>query len=183
MLGQAVSCWKKIAYAVGLLFLIQTQTACPSASWKDHTYQNTQVRYRIAKTPPMPPWREVDVPQSHIAWMNSQNDAGILVNAHCEGVEDAPLRALTDHLLIGLSEVNVLSQDTLMRSNREALRTIVTAKLDGVLRQMAFMVVRKDGCVYDAVLSTSTDTFVGVIDTFDAMTSDESWMIEARPQQ
>jgi hypothetical protein len=62
---------------------------------------------------------------------------------------DVPLKALTNHLLIGFTERKFQEQKLLSMAGRESLRTHLTAKLDGVPREMVFDVLKKDGCVYD----------------------------------
>jgi hypothetical protein len=81
------------------------------------------------------------------------------VNSHCEGVKDAPLEALTGDLMMGMTEKEILSQNRLPWSRREALETIATAKLDGVPRKLGLFVLKKDNCVYDIVLDASPHTF------------------------
>jgi hypothetical protein len=43
----------------------------------------------------------------------------------------------------------VLNEETVPMDSREALRTHLYAKLDGVRRELLLYVLKKDGCVYD----------------------------------
>jgi hypothetical protein len=56
---------------------------------------------------------------------------------------------LTNHLLFGLTERNFSSRRILAFDGREAERTELSAKLDGVLFQLATVVLKKNGCVMD----------------------------------
>ncbi len=87
-----------------------------------------------------------------LAWNHEALSAAILVNHSCNPDLDIPLQALTQHLLIGFTERDVRSQETIPMSSREALRTLATAKLDGVPREIEFIVLKKNGCVYDFAL-------------------------------
>jgi hypothetical protein len=106
-------------------------------------------------------WRAVDVSgQNDLAWHHAGHEAFIQVNASCDPALDIPLRALTNHLLVGFTEREVLSQLVRSFAGREALETVVQAKLDGVSRQLALTVLKKDGCVYDfALVAAPGDTF------------------------
>jgi hypothetical protein len=63
-----------------------------------------------------------------------------------------PLAALTHHLFLEFTEREVESQENLMLDGREALRTSLTAKLDGVQKRFDVFVLKKNGCVYDFML-------------------------------
>jgi hypothetical protein len=54
--------------------------------------------------------------------------------------------------LFDFTEQEVLSEELVPLDGREALRTHVVAKLDGVPREMVLVVLKKDGCVYDVAL-------------------------------
>jgi hypothetical protein len=95
-------------------------------------------------------WERVYVSgRNDLAWLNEKLDAIIQVNASCNPSMDVPLKALTNHLLIGFTERNIQEQKLLPMAGRETLRTHLTAKLDGVPREMVLDVLKKDGCVYD----------------------------------
>jgi hypothetical protein len=49
------------------------------------------------------------------------------------------------------TERNLIEQEKLALAGRAALRTKLTAKLDGVERAYLVYVLKKDGCVYDFV--------------------------------
>jgi hypothetical protein len=72
------------------------------------------------------------------------------MNGRC-GVDgdDVPLAALTHHLFLNFTKRHVESQQTVELDGREALRTELTAELDGVSKRFLVFVMKKDGCVYD----------------------------------
>jgi hypothetical protein len=119
------------------------------ASFVGNHFEDRHVDYRVGA--PGPGWRQVHLETSNISWLNDDTGAGLLVNSHCEGVQDSPLEGLTGELLIGTTEREVLEQTVRPWAGREAMETIATGKLDGVARKRALFVVKKDGCVYDVV--------------------------------
>lgn len=115
----------------------------------DNRFEDDKVSYSVGL--PGEGWRRLQIERADIAWHNAALGAGLLVNSACEGVQDSPLVGLTNELLIGTTEREIIEQTTLPWSRREALESIVTGKLDGVPRKRALFVLKKDGCVYDIV--------------------------------
>ena len=72
------------------------------------------------------------------------------VNGRCgKDAEDVPLKSLTQHLFLQFTDRQLEDQELLSLDGREALRTEMTAKLDGVQKYFHVVVLKKDGCVYD----------------------------------
>jgi hypothetical protein len=95
-----------------------------------------------------------------LAFRDDANDATILVNARCTTADDGtPLVALTNHLLIGSTERETVSQEVEPFDGREALHSKVRAKWDGVPMALDIYVLKKDGCVYDFVYTSKPATF------------------------
>ncbi len=128
-----------------------------TAHMEGGVYEDEHVQYRV--TSPSDGWRQVEIETANAAWLNDELGASLLVNSHCEGVQDAPLEALANHLLIGWTERDIVHERKLELSRREALEREVSAKLDGVPRRVMLLVLKKDGCVYDVVLSASPESF------------------------
>jgi hypothetical protein len=155
------------------LVVIALLAACGGGGhFENNQFHDDTVAYRVG--PPGSGWREVRLETANAAWYNDALQASLLVNSHCEGVADAPLEGLTNDLLMGMTEREVLSQEKKPWSRREALETVATAKLDGVPRKLALFVLKKDGCVYDIVLDSSPEhfetaerAFIAVRDGFD----------------
>jgi hypothetical protein len=73
----------------------------------------------------------------------------IAVNSTCDGYGDAPLDVLTRHLVEGFSDVEQVEKRDLPMDGRSGLFSRFRARLDGVPIEMALVVLKKDGCVYD----------------------------------
>ena len=93
------------------------------------------------------------------------------MNASCDTALDIPLVALTNHLLVGFTERSEVEPQALVQMDgREALRTHVVAKLDGVTRELLLTVLKKDECVYDfALLAPPGAPFAQSLPAYDAM--------------
>jgi hypothetical protein len=133
-------------------------SACGTGkSFVGNHFEDRHVDYRVGS--PGSGWRQLQLETSNISWFNDATGAALLVNSHCEGVQDSPLEGLTGELLIGTTEREVLEQTVRPWSGREAMETIATGKLDGVARKNALFVVKKDGCVYDIVYDAPVANF------------------------
>ena len=135
----------RVAFLVCLIFSF----ACGSSqgTYSREVYRDTESAFHLAE-PSGGSWRQVDVDdQNDLAW--TSGSAVIQVNSSCSPNLDIPLEALTNHLLIGFTERSVVEQKRIPMASREALRTHVQAKLDGVAREMVLVVLKKDQCVYD----------------------------------
>jgi hypothetical protein len=95
-------------------------------------------------------WRRVPT-RATAGYYQPALDAVIMANRDCERENDAPLTVLTNTLLIGFTERQFHSQRLLSLAGREALRSQVSAKLDGVPLMLDVVVLKKDGCAYDLV--------------------------------
>jgi len=121
------------------------------------------------KTGPIPAdWKRESVPNTMLAFRD--RDGGMVnVYSRCgQDGDDVPLGALTNHLLIGFTEREVKSQTVGPLDGREAMHTIVHAKLDGVPMALSIYVMKKDGCVYDLVWVAPPDRFDAGLEGFDA---------------
>jgi hypothetical protein len=105
-------------------------------------------------------WQRVAVSHASLAYRDQADGGTIVVNGRC-GVdgEDVPLEALTQHLFLRFTEREILEQARVPFDRREAMRTLIRAKLDGVPMKFAVWVLKKDGCVYDLAYMASPARF------------------------
>jgi hypothetical protein len=97
-------------------------------------------------------WRRIRVDGADLAFRDDDRSGSALFNVRCgHHDDDAPLSVLTDHLIMGTTEREFDAQDTVPFDGREALHTLLRAKLDGVPMQYDIYVMKKDGCLYDLV--------------------------------
>lgn len=152
----------RVALAVAAL----TASAC-AASFDGRTYHGPG--YAFSVPPPPATWEMLRVKESALTFDDPETGAMIAVNGRCDrDGEDVPLRSLTKHLFFQFSSVNVNSEEVLPFDGREAMRSDVTAKLDGVERRLVVFVMKKDKCVYDLWYIARPDRFGQGIGAFDA---------------
>lgn len=133
----------RITIFVGLLALA---SAC-AGHLSGGVYTEGHLSYRIGALPSS--WQEVHLNENDVAFVSKDSPHSLAINATCEGHDDPPLDVLTRHLLMGFTARDTLSQGLEQLDGREAMRTHVTAKLDGVPVELLLVVMKKDRCVYD----------------------------------
>ena len=124
------------------------------AATRDSFEGGVSARAAVAvRVGPVPPgWRRVRVDGADLAYRDEAREGSALFDVRCgQRDDDAPLSVLTEHLIMGTTERDFVAQETVPFDGREALHTLMRAKLDGVPMQYDIYVMKKDGCVYDLV--------------------------------
>jgi hypothetical protein len=124
--------------------------ACGSSSSFDgRVYHGGETSFHVGPVPPS--WKRLEVDgDDALAVRDPRTGTVVTVSARCgRDGDDVPLEALTKHLFIQFTDRQIVSQNKVELDGREALRTELTARLDGVKRRFRVYVLKKDGCVYD----------------------------------
>jgi hypothetical protein len=117
-----------------------------------------QVCYRIPQLGER--WRLVHQEGASVGYFSDAVGGVMEANATCRDDADAaPLAALTRQLLIGYTERHIESQVTVPLDRREALRTRVDVKLDGVPMTLEIYVMKRNGCIFDLSYAAPPDAF------------------------
>jgi hypothetical protein len=145
--------------------------ACGGAaqrSFDGAVYREGPIAFRL---PPVPPsWRRIETSDAALAFRDDAHEASVLVNARCRRPDDdTPLVALTNHLLMGSTEREFVSQGVEPFDGREALHTHLRAKWDGVPMELDIFVVKKDGCIYDFVYMAAPAGYAEGSGSFEAV--------------
>jgi hypothetical protein len=149
-----------------VLVALALSSGC-SSRFDGQTYRGDGFAFRVAEVPSS--WQPVKNSERALAFEDRALGATILANGRCDrDGEDVPLRSLTQHLFIQFSERELHSEEVLPFDGREAMRTDLTAKLDGVPLRFAVWVLKKDRCVYDLLYFAPPDRFERGVSGFDA---------------
>jgi hypothetical protein len=137
----------------GVLF-----AACSGAALHGDVYRADGLAFRLGEMPPT--WTRLAVSHARLAFRDEAAETSVLVNARCgQDGDDVPLLALTKHLFMSFTERQQVDQQIVPMDGREAMHTIVAAKLDGVPKTFNAFVLKKDGCVYDFVSISTPGKF------------------------
>lgn len=109
---------------------------------------------------PGPAWQPLKQKGAQVAWYNEGLGAAIVLDSQCDMHGDSSLEQFTDHLRIDFREWEILSQEQVTLVQRDAVRTVVLASIDGVIKtQMEIWVVKKNGCLFDLEYIAPPRTF------------------------
>ena len=134
--------------AVGVAVATVSLTACGGATFDGNVFRNDDLSFRVGRTPEG--WHPIDAEGALLAFRDDQAPASIALSGRCgKDGDDVPLEALTHHLFLQFTDRTVESQTRIQLDGREALRTQLSAKLDGVVKHFTVFVLKKNGCVYD----------------------------------
>ncbi|WP_433933372.1 hypothetical protein AB3662_03635 [Sorangium cellulosum] len=161
-----------------LLALALALAGCGGPSFDGTIYRGPDVAFRV---PPAPAsWRQISVSDAAVAYRDDANGATIALNGRCKNEEDVPLVSLTNHLFLHFTEREVLKQELVPFDGREALHTVISAKLDGVPKVFDVWVLKKNGCVYDMLLiadparyAASEPAFTRMVRGFSTLPADD----------
>ncbi len=144
--------------ALAALLLALAAACGHGASFEDSVYRKGALEVRVGPVPPA--WRRVSIDGADLAFRDDARSGSALFNVRCGNRDDdAPLEALTAHLIMGTTDRVYDSQETVPFDRREAMHTLLRAKLDGVPMQYDIYVMKKDGCLYDLVYVAPPDRF------------------------
>ncbi len=122
-----------------------------SGQLRGSVYRDREATYRVGSL--SREWQRLSVEdQNDLAWSHAASASIVQVNSTCDPASDVPLSTLTNHLLMGFTDRDIRDQEIVPMDEREALRTHVVARLDGVPRELLLYVMKKDDCVYDLAL-------------------------------
>lgn len=141
---------RSICRIMGFCVLFQA-SACGNSSWDGRVFRGNNMEFRAGQVPAG--WRRIEDDGSLLTFRDAGRDLLVTVNGRCgKDGDDVPLEALTQHLFVYFTDRNVVEQHIVTLDGRDALRTELSAKLDGVSRHFIVYVMKKNGCVYDFIL-------------------------------
>lgn len=130
------------------------------------TYRDEEATYHLQ--PLGSSWKQAEFAENDLAWIDHAGHV-ISVNAVCHDHGDPSLKVLTDHLLLGFEDREVLEREDLQLDGRGAMRTRATAALDGVPVDLEMTLLKKDGCVYDLIYTAPKGRFDEKVDDYRAL--------------
>lgn len=126
---------------------------CAAQGLSGNVFRQGNVAFRVGPIPEH--WRLLDDKRvkgdlASFAFRSDRRRVTVGAAGRCgRDGDDVPLRSLTHHLTIGFTQREIVEERELTLDGRAALRTEMTAQLDGVPKHLVLVVIKKDYCVYD----------------------------------
>ncbi|MDX2053292.1 MAG: hypothetical protein SFV15_12915 [Polyangiaceae bacterium] len=133
-----------------LLLLVSGAPGCASTPFDGKTYSNDELAFQVGAYPST--WRAIQAEGTLLAFRDDTHQATVALNGRCgKDGDDVPLTTLTAHLFLQFTDQDPSEQREVSLDGRSALRSSLTATLDGVPKRFVVYVLKKDECVYDFV--------------------------------
>jgi hypothetical protein len=129
-------------------------------------------RYRIR--PPGAPWETISSDQDRLAFRRPDGRAAMALLRDCDEPEPGALPWVARHLFFGLRDRDVQRQERTALGGRPAVRTRLTARLEGAPVVVEAVTLRHAGCLYDFVCVAHPEAFGAARAEFAAFL--ESWV-------
>lgn len=145
-------------HAVTLAWVGALTSVLACGGWDGGALYKERVRLRKRKDPydttyrigvPGDGWRPHKQRGSQVAWERDEGAGLMAARAQCHEHGDRSLDHFLDDLRLDFGAWREAPRQRSMFVGREALRTTLTASLDGVPVQMEVVVLKKNGCLFD----------------------------------
>jgi hypothetical protein len=151
-------CRRSVALLAAHSVLAVLVACSHSVSIEDDVLHKGELRVQLGPVPQS--WRRVNLDGADVAFRDEERSGSVLFDVRCNGRDDdAPLSSLTGHLIMGTTERKYESEEVIPFDRREALHTVLRAKLDGVPMRYDIYVMKKNGCVFDLVYIAPPDRY------------------------
>lgn len=134
-------------------------------------YTSDDTRYRIGKL--SGEWKIIDSGSGDIFYWNNDGNATITVDSVCdENKLKYNLNALSDSLVIGIKDKEMIKRDGILLDGADALYTQYEGIYESVRIGIATIVVKKQKCIYDFSYSALAPKFNTYLEDYLAFASE-----------
>ena len=130
---------------IALVLLSGCSTSPPDYKSENISFQFTEVG-----------WKEIDPDKSNYATYKQDNHSLMVVNSYCKKYENTSLRTLRKQILAGIQNTKIIDTNQSSFKNRDILTTKAKGVIDGITRYFQINIFRKNRCLYDFMLITTT---------------------------
>lgn len=140
-----------------LLILLTVLYACSSADNGVYT-KSDSVSNGLKKNLPKS-WREVESGGSDYALQNTSSHTFFIFNSACRKFDPSNLPTLTNSIMAGINDVEIIEKLTTEHQGREAVLLTAKGSMDGITRFFKILTTQKNNCIYDyALIATDAKT-------------------------
>ena len=102
------------------------------------------------------PWFQIDSDGSDLAFNNKSTGSIFIFNSACRKFDPSNLPTLTNSILTGIDNVEIVEKTALSHQDRDAVLVVAKGTVDGIARYFRILTTQKNNCIYDhALISTS----------------------------
>ncbi|MCB0392333.1 MAG: hypothetical protein KDD58_13655 [Bdellovibrionales bacterium] len=153
---------RNLLYIIFIISISIINSNCVSVGIE--TPQTTKAQNVIFKPPSY--FSELVQPYLDAAWKNDANGNTISFLSECDSATDPTHETIRDGIIAGLRNSNILSNDYIPLSKRNALKSVVTGSVDGVKTKLEIVVLKKNNCIYILTYVGLQEKFNDDLDAF-----------------
>jgi hypothetical protein len=156
--------------ALALLFLINLLfSGCVSVKLATEEQERAQAN-KINFQDPISPFTKTDLSQADKAWQSPKTGNSISYFSDCKS-SSLPLKAIRTNIFTGVESLKILDEGVATYNAREALRSIVIGKMEGVPIKINLIIFKKNMCTYSL-------SYVALLDQYDRELSSFNKFVE-----
>ncbi|OFZ20290.1 MAG: hypothetical protein A2Z20_12805 [Bdellovibrionales bacterium RBG_16_40_8] len=108
---------------------------------------------------PNPGYAEVSSASLDKLWQNKKTGCSISYLSDCNNPTDPSLQNIFKGITSEIESVSVISSSFIEYNYREALRSIVEGRIDGVSTRFELVIFKKNSCTYILTYAATTNAF------------------------
>lgn len=101
-------------------------------------------------------WSSIPAQGADMAYISEKTKSIMVINSLCGLYEATSLDHLISNMMGGIENIEIQQEVERKLVNRKSLRTYATGEIDGVPISLLIETVKKDNCIYDFALISSS---------------------------
>ena len=142
-----------------LLTFITVLAACSSGQNSGAYTKSKLVENNLSKSIKSP-WKEIANEASDLAFNNKNTNSFFIFNSACRKFDPSNLPTLTNSILTGIDNVEIMEKLTTTHQDREAVLVVARGTVDGIARYFRILTTQKNNCIYDYALISTSNAFL-----------------------
>lgn len=139
-----------------LFILITVLSACSSSENNGAYSKSTLVENNLSRAIKSP-WKQIDSEGSDLAFSNTKSNSIFIFNSACRKFDPNNLPTLTNAILTGIDNLEILEKTTTTHQDRDAVMVVAKGNVDGITRYFRVLTTQKNNCIYDHALISTTE--------------------------
>jgi hypothetical protein len=136
----------------------------PTGKLTGRVYKSKYTSYEIGEL--SDDWKRIKIEGGDLAFWSDKVRATITVNSTCNQKGRYSLKALSEPLVIGIADKQLVQRNELTVDGEKALEYIYLGKLDIASIKISAIVLKKVDCIYDLTYASAPNDFDGGFNEF-----------------
>lgn len=135
-----------------IILMLALIASCSSTKSDNGVYEKSTSYKNPYTSHPPKAWKKISSEGSDFALSSTLNGNLFIINSACRKYLTSTLPNLTQSILSGIDNLEVITEETLHYQERDALLLKAKGSIDGVTRFFKLLTLQKNNCIYDFIL-------------------------------